>query len=182
MELYLFSYNPEECVKALDDRRLRKGIEDCGKLLTIGYRHHFQEEYKSKSALELYNFNLLQVKIRSGLTNHVYTQWLKDDVEHYIWLVNMFACFVTEIEHRWDLGQLHKDMATDLYDIFGSVVGYAGCQIEEDEDFYFYHEMDKVRTILTYRWLLDKHEPTWTRRGKPSFFNILRMPQRKDKK
>lgn len=182
MELYLFSYDPEECVTSLCDVRLRKGIEECGKLLTLGYRHHFQDDYKKKTALQLYNFNLLQVKLRDKDYSHVYSQWIKDDLEHYIWVVNLFACFMTEVEYRWSLGQLHKDMATELYDLFGQPVGYAGCFSEECEDFYFYHDLDKTRIALTHRWLLDKKEPTWTKRGKPAFFNVLRMPRKKDKR
>jgi len=175
MNIFITSSNPLECAIALDDLRLNKMILETAQLLCSAYPILF----KNKSTSGLY---------KDTHYNHPCAVWTRTSIINYIWLYKHFEHLSYEKEYRTD--KTHKSFL-ELEDKLGSPIqnelenlgdkGFPTPLFSFNCTENFTHIPNvhlAYRLRMLEKWQKDLKQPTWHNRGKPSWTESLKLPQK----
>lgn len=174
MNIFLTSYNPEIAASHLDDKRLNKMILETGQLLSQSYRYNFRDS---------------SLLYKDTHINHPCSVWARYNKNNFIWLTEYFYRLAQERLYRTGKSHASYDKLYKIFqyavlnkctfiDVFDSstydrkVEGYINftfnCTDYKDKD----DIRESYKKQLIDKWNNDKVTPKWTKRGKPSFYDV----------
>ena len=164
MQIFLSDEQPEKCARNLDDVRLRKMPIEAAQI--------------ASTALWINNCDLAETMYSKGLIylptheNHPLVKWCAESVHNYKEVIRHGVCLCYEYKYRFFKIHSTEGILWNLSDIPGypsdsncSTPPNATTHHKHIDDIYLAYQQE-----LCYKWnVLDKKEPTWTRREEPSF-------------
>lgn len=164
MNIFCVSRHPRKCARALDDLRLNKMMLETAQILCTV----INMEGKSQ-----------RTPYRSTHINNPIIKWAYSDPHHWSWLWHLGNAYGDEIIHR--NGRRH---ASHLV-IQGLTLNWPWLEGEPRRDIEFYNgarhrglDIDYTyidnthkayKAYLNARWDTAKRDPTWKKRGEPSW-------------
>ena len=174
MNIFTTSYNPMECARDLDTRRLSKMIlETCQLLSTAKYYRLNDWDF----------FNDTQ-GYKPTHKNHPCAIWARESINNYTWLMELLEAYAEEYTRR--KGKQHKSyvdqVLSDNLNVinhninwFENMLPFPNCarNKEYDIDFSYLPVTTAYKKYLRYRYLnTDKYKPTWLGDYVPEWFNL----------
>ena len=161
MNIFAVSPSHQECVEALDDKRLVKMVLETAQIICT-----------------VLNDRGIPTPYRSTHKNHPCVQWsMRDD--NLDWLVGYFHAICGEYTFRY--GKVHKcfetikDHLPDFKDRKPSSFQNSARNGSLNLDFTDLPVHDAYREYLNVRWQGDVREPRWTNRRRPTFFKTVEI-------
>lgn len=170
MNIFVTSYDPLECARALDDKRLVKMVLETAQLLSTAIRavHLNQHEFEVDET-KLY---------RPTHENHPCGKWTRACQANFKWLVRHGYALAAEFE--WRFGKPHASLriiayAEGLYGIFplGAATTFADCSNIDPQEFsgkLAGSVLLRYQECLRRKWKADFNAgrpPKWTKRAPP---------------
>ena len=102
MNIFYLHTNPKIAARMHNDKHCVKMILESGHMLSTAYRmtHQYTKEdglIKFIPMGEKYN-NVYKI----AYANHPSTKWVRQSLENYVWLYNLFTSLCDEYTHRYD--------------------------------------------------------------------------------
>lgn len=155
MNIFATSHCPIKSAQALDDLRLNKMIlESCQILSSALWINGIKGPYKLTHK------------------NHPVVKWTSKNYKNYLWVLDHFISLLRERKFRTG-----KDHACEahLYELMSNRSKipvksdirepFVNCSLNKDH----MNTIKAYRDTLEAKWLLDKQQPKWTKRGAPEW-------------
>ena len=169
MNIFTTSYNPMECARDLDTRRLSKMILETCQLLSTA-------KYYRLNDWDFFNDNQ---GYKPTHKNHPCAIWARESINNYTWLYELLHAYHSE--YRLRRKRRHKSYEDQHDNLFlnnfslDKPEDFPNCarNKEYDIDFSYLPVTEAYKKYLSYRYLnTDKYKPTWLGDYVPEWFNL----------
>jgi len=161
MNIFLTSFNPIECARDLDTRRLSKMILETTQLLSTA-KHYRVKDWEFCNDNPVY---------KPTHKNHPCAIWVRECIGNYMFTLNLLQAYSAEYLKR--KSKLHKSII-DHWDTGNILIRYwegnqdttpfPNCAKSKEKGLDFTHLpiVEAYQKYLTYQWFnTDKYKPSW---------------------
>lgn len=163
MQLYVTSPNPEDCVKVLDDVRLRAACKEAGQLFSTGY-----------TALQ----GPLDDLYKPFAPHHPVVKWTCANLGNLEWVREYLEAAANEYLYRrglehgtWEKLKFVAWRPINVETIPDKEEEFVNCASRKSLglDYTHYRVYDGYKFYLEARWRMDEKPPQWTKRTEPEW-------------
>ena len=146
MNIFVTDADTRSCAMALDDKRCVKMVLETAQMLSTVAGGPYKPTHK----------------------NHPCTLWVGESVSNYIWTLGLLENLLLEYRYRYNKNHKCSQLLSGFRHIprlgHKGPTPWANCS---GFDLGCIHQ--SYRECLNFKWLNDKRDPRWTRRGAPSW-------------